>query len=126
MKLSSSYICLNEVRFHARHGVMPQERDTGGDFIVTLRAKYDFTKALGSDNVEDTLNYADIFGIINKVMQEPSCLIEHVAGRIGECIFKAMPDIESLDITLKKLNPPIGADLDSAAVELHLINDKTF
>ena len=37
-----------------------------------------------------------------------------------------MPEIESLDITVAKANPPMGADLDSASVELHLINDKTF
>ena len=37
-----------------------------------------------------------------------------------------MPEVEAIDITLAKTNPPMGADLDSAAVELHLINDKTF
>ena len=79
-----------------------------------------------SDNVDDTLNYAEIFEIINKEMQKPSCLLENVAGRIGKSIFEAMPEIESLDITVAKANPPMGADLDSASVELHLINDKTF
>ena len=66
MKLSSSYISLNRLRFHARHGVLPQERATGGEFIVSVRAKYLFDKALESDNVDDTINYAEIFEIINK------------------------------------------------------------
>lgn len=126
MKLSSSYISLNRLRFHARHGVLPQERATGGDFIVSVRAKYLFDKALESDNVDDTINYAEIFEIINKEMLTPSCLLEHLAGRIGRSIFNRMPMIESLDITVEKTNPPMGADSDGAAVELHLINDKTF
>lgn len=126
MKLSSSYVCLNKVRFHANHGVLPQERTTGGEFVVSLRAKYLFEKAIESDNVEDTLNYAELFDIINKEMQKPSCLLEHVAGRIGKSIFKAMPMVEAIDITVEKINPPMGADVDSSAVELHLINDKTF
>ena len=126
MKLSSSYISLNRLRFHARHGVLPQERATGGEFIVSVRAKYLFDKALESDNVDDTINYAEIFEIINKEMLTPSCLLEHLAGRIGRCIFNRMPSIESLDITVEKTNPPMGADSDGAAVELHLINDKTF
>lgn len=126
MKLSSSYISLNRLRFHARHGVLPQEWATGGEFIVSVRAKYLFDKALESDNVDDTINYAEIFEIINKEMLTPSCLLEHLAGRIGRSIFNRMPMIESLDITVEKTNPPMGADSDGAAVELHLINDKTF
>ena len=126
MKLSSSYISLNRLRFHARHGVLPQERATGGEFIVSVRAKYLFNKALESDNVDDTINYAEIFEIINKEMLTPSCLLEHLAGRIGRSIFNRMPMIESLDITVEKPTPPMGADSDGAAVELHLINDKTF
>lgn len=126
MKLSSSYISLNRLRFHARHGVLPQERATGGEFIVSVRAKYLFDKALESDNVDDTINYAEIFEIINKEMLTPSCLLEHLAGRIGRSIFNRMPMIESLDITVEKTNPPMGADSDGTAVELHLINDKTF
>lgn len=126
MKLSSSYISLNRLRFHARHGVLPQERATGGEFIVSVRAKYLFDKALESDNVDDTINYAEIFEIVNKEMLTPSCLLEHLAGRIGRSIFNRMPMIESLDITVEKTNPPMGADSDGAAVELHLINDKTF
>lgn len=125
MKLTSGFICLNNLRFHARHGVMPQERATGGEFIVSIRAKYPIGRALESDNVTDTLNYAEIFEIINKEMQTPSCLLEHVAGRIGRSIFREMPLVESLDISLEKTNPPMGADISSASVELHLINDKT-
>ncbi len=126
MKLSSSYVCLNKVRFHANHGVLPQERTTGGEFVVSLRVKYLFEKAIESDNVEDTLNYAELFDIINKEMQKPSCLLEHVAGRIGKSIIETFPSIETIDITIDKTNPPMGADLASASVELHLINDKTF
>lgn len=126
MILSSSYICLNKLRFHARHGVLPQERATGGEFIVSIRAKYLFAKALESDNVDDTINYARIFEIINKEMLTPSCLIEHLAGRIGKSILESMPMIESIDVTVEKINPPMGADAESASVELHLINDKTF
>lgn len=125
-KLKSGYVCLKNLRFHARHGVLPQERATGGEFVVNIRAKYPLEKAVESDDVADTLNYAEMFEIINKEMLTPSCLLEHVAGRIGKSIFKAMPMVEAIDITVEKINPPMGADVDSSAVELHLINDKTF
>ena len=94
-------------------------------FSVSVRAKYDLDKAMATDNVEDTLNYAAIYGIITKEMQTPSHLLEHVAGRIAKSIFETCPQVEGLDIAIHKLNPPMGADLKSASVELHLINDKT-
>ena len=119
-------MCLNGLRFHAYHGVLPQERVTGGEYVVSIRAGYLFDKAMQSDDVADTLNYAEMFKIINKEMQTPSCLLEHVAGRIGGSILEKMPMITTLDVTLEKLNPPMGADISSASVELHLINDKTF
>ncbi len=125
MKLSSSYICLNRIRFHAFHGVLPQERITGGEFIVSVRAKYNVEKAMESDDVNDTINYARIFEIINKKMQEPSCLLENLAGRIGKGILAELPEIEELDISVEKTNPPMAGDIGCAVVELHLINDKT-
>ncbi len=126
MKLKTSHISLNRIHFHAYHGVDPQERVIGGEFVVSVRAKYDVSKAMESDDVGDTINYARIYEIIDKKMQEPSCLLENLAGRIGKGIFAELPEIEELDVRVEKQNPPIGGEIDCSAVELHLINDKTF
>lgn len=125
MKVSSSYICLENMRFHAFHGVLPQERKTGNDYVVSLRAKYDISQAMASDLVDDTLNYAQVYEIVAREMREPSLLLEHVAGRIGKSLFAAFPSIEEMSLKVVKLNPPMGADSDGAGVEVHLINDKT-
>ncbi len=113
------------LRFHARHGVMEQERTTGGEFVVDVSVQYDVTAAVLSDHVEDTLNYAEIYEIINREMQTPSNLLEHLAGRIGGSMMEAFPQVEDIIITVTKKNPPLGAQLDGASVTLHLINDKT-
>ena len=46
MNLRQSYILLQDLKFHAFHGVLPQERKTGNDYLVSLRIKYDVTNAL--------------------------------------------------------------------------------
>lgn len=125
MTLTESYIYLDNLRFHSRHGVAPQERVTGGDFIVSLRVGYDFGRALETDDVADTLNYADIYNNVRAQMDVPSRLLEHAAGRIAKSLFGSFPAIRSLHLKLTKCNPPMGADCDGAGVELHLINDKT-
>ncbi len=125
MKLQSGYIYLRGVRFHAFHGVMPQERAVGADFAVDLRIGYDVSRAMRSDEVEDTLNYAEVYAVVKREMAQPSQLLEHVAGRIAEALAAAFPAIRSVDLAVTKQNPPMGADSKGAGVEIHLINDKT-
>ncbi len=125
MKVESSYIVLKELRFHAFHGVMPQENKLGADFLVTLRLGYDISKAMQTDEVGDTLNYAEVYAVAKQEMEQPSALLEHVAGRIGKSLFERFPGISNIDLSLTKLNPPMGADCEGAGVELHLINNKT-
>lgn len=120
MQLESSYINLLGLRFHAFHGVMAQEQLVGNDYLLDVRVRYDLSKAMLSDDVNDTLNYATVYEMIRQEMQIPSCLLEHVAYRIGNRLMTTFPQIESIDIHLTKKNPPVGADGDGAMIELHL------
>ncbi|MBR1688036.1 MAG: dihydroneopterin aldolase [Prevotella sp.] len=125
MQLTSSYIYLNEVRFHAFHGVMPQEKVVGADFVVDLRVGYDLSQAMQTDNVADTLSYAAVYEVVRREMEQPSDLLERVAARIADAIGVAFAGVTSIDLRLTKVNPPMGAACAGAGVELHLINDKT-
>ena len=112
MKLMSSKIYLRNVRFHAFHGVLPQEGIVGNDYLVNLVVDYDFSSAMKTDDLRGTLNYAE--------------LLEHVAGRIAHRLFSDFPEIQKLQLSITKVNPPMGADSDGAGVEVVLTNDKTY
>jgi dihydroneopterin aldolase len=116
MHLTESYICLHEVRFYAFHGVMPQERSVGGEFLVSVKVGYPLEKAMSSDDVADTLNYAALYELVKKEMMQPSSLLEHVMGRIVEAIEKAFPEVTSVEVKIKKVNPPMGSDCKGAEV----------
>jgi len=116
MHLTESYICLHEVRFYAFHGVMPQERSVGGEFLVSVKVGYPLEKAMSSDDVADTLNYAELYELVKKEMMQPSSLLEHVMGRIVEAIEKAFPEVASVEVKIKKVNPPMGSDCKGAEV----------
>lgn len=124
MQLSTSYIRLDDVRLHGFHGVMPQERKVGADFIVSLRVGFNIAKAMETDDVCDTLNYATLYNKVKTEMLKPSKLLEHVAGRIAIAIENAFPEVYSIDLTITKVNPPMGADCQGASVEVHFIKDK--
>ena len=106
------------MRFHAFHGVLEQERLTGNDYEVTIRIGVDLSAAAESDNVADTVNYATIYNKVALVMQTPSRLIENVAHRIAKEVFDISDDIASAVITVRKKNPPMGADCLGAEVEM--------
>ena len=118
VKSEEAFVFLRNVRFHAFHGVMAQERQVGGDFLLTLRVGYPLARAMESDNVADTLNYAMLFDLAKREMDVPSQLLEHVAGRIVKAITTAFPEVTSIDLELTKQNPPMGADCDGAGIFL--------
>lgn len=123
MKLTTGKIFINDMRFHARHGVLPQERLTGGEFIVAVEAACQLDKAAMTDNVDDTISYADIYNKVREEMQQPSQLLENICWRIGERLLKDLPAIQELTVRVTKENPPMGADCKGAGVQLHWIND---
>ena len=125
MELTSTYILLQGLQYHAFIGVGEQEQVVGNDYVLDLRLGYPFTTAMESDAVDDTLNYADVFNVVSEVMKQPSKLLEAAAGKIVKELCARYKRLESIDLKLVKRNPPMGADCDSTGVELHLINDKT-
>ncbi len=126
MKLMSSKIYLRNVRFHAFHGVLPQEGIVGNDYLVNLVVDYDFSSAMKTDELQGTLNYAEVYQKVREEMAVPSKLLEHVAGRIAHRLFSDFPEIQKLQLSITKVNPPMGADSDGAGVEVVLTNDKTY
>lgn len=123
MNINSSYIYLENILFFAHHGVAAQETIVGNKFYINLRLKVDFTHAITTDVVENTVSYADVYAILKEEMEIPSKLLEHVCGRIVERLFREFPAIEEIEIKLSKRNPPMGADIDSAGVEMYCTKD---
>ena len=77
MKIQSGEIILQNLRFHAFHGVMPQERFVGNDYVLNLRISYPLAAAATSDKVADTLNYADVYAFVAEEMKQPSALVDY-------------------------------------------------
>jgi dihydroneopterin aldolase len=126
MQCSDSVVSIDRVRLYAFHGVLPQERRVGGWFVVTLRVHYyNILRACETDEVADTLNYADLLTIVRREMAQSSRLLEHVAARMAQSVFDRYPEANAIDVSVTKENPPMGSAMAGAGIELHLINNKT-
>jgi dihydroneopterin aldolase len=120
-----SNIFIRNLRLYAFHGVMRQERKVGGWYVVSLRVHYYILRAMETDDVANTISYADLCELVKREMAQPAQLLESVAGRIAHAVIESYPEVASVDITLTKENPPMGVNCEGAGVELHLINNKT-
>ncbi len=106
------------MKFHAYHGCLDFEKRDGNTFLVTVEMELDTNLAGKTDNLEDTLNYQEVYDVVKREMDVPSNLIEHVVKRIQNALVKEFPLIKSLKARLSKLNPPLGGEVEAVSIEL--------
>ena len=112
-------IVLECMRFYGFHGVNPEERVLGQEYLVDLAVEMDLTQAGASDRLEDTISYAHIYRAVRDVMEgEPRNLLEAAAQSVADRILSDFP-VDSVSIRVKKPHPPIrGSVIENATVEI--------
>ena len=118
MKISEYNIELRGIHLYAHHGVMPQERRVGAWFTIDCTLTIGNHECIHSDNIENTISYADVYERIKNEMCTPSNLLENVGKRILERLFEQFATIEAAEITICKDTPPMGGDRLNACVTL--------
>lgn len=106
------------MRFFARHGVYPQERAEGNEFVVDFHGEADLDRASVTDALEDTIDYQVIYSVIAQEMEVPSALLEHVAGRILRRLRAEVPRLLHAAVTISKTNPPLPGPVAASKVTL--------
>ena len=112
-------IVLEGMRFYGFHGVNPEERVLGQEYLVDLAVEMDLTQAGASDRLEDTISYAHIYRAVRDVMEgEPRNLLEAAAQSVADRILSDFP-VDSVSIRVNKPHPPIrGSVIENATVEI--------
>ena len=86
---------------------------------MDFRGEIDLYKAAESDNLNDTVNYGDIYEIVSYEMSIPSELLENVAGRIVKEIEKRFPQFVSFSVRVSKRKPPVDGVAQWSRVTLY-------
>lgn len=110
---------LEGMEFKAYHGCLEQEKVRGNQFVVDFEGELDLSAAAESDNLNDTLNYADIYEIVAYEMSIPSELLENVAGRIVKAIEKSFPQLVRFSVRVSKKRPPVEGVTQWSRVTLY-------
>lgn len=113
-----SYILLENIKIFAYHGVLDQEKKEGNLFQLDLKLRVDNVKAFSSDELDDTIDYSKVYKVMKDEMDKPSKLLEHVAYRIVRCLKDSFTQIQSVELKITKIVPPIIGYTGSSSVLL--------
>jgi dihydroneopterin aldolase len=115
----SDQIRVTGIKAFGYHGVLPHEATEGQDFIVDLLITLDLRAVSLSDDLQETINYADLAQIAHdNIVGERVQLIERLAGRIAEEISSEYSQITSVSVTVHKPHAPVTVDFEDISVTI--------
>ena len=114
-------IKVTNIKVYAYHGCLDEEGKIGSDYRVDVMVNANLQPSAYSDHLADTIDYVHVNRIVKEEMGIRSKLLEHVAKRIIDRIFKEIPIAAQATVAVSKLNPPIGGDVESVTIEMTLL-----
>ncbi|MFD0674789.1 dihydroneopterin aldolase [Cohnella sp. GCM10027633] len=110
---------LKRMVFFGYHGVIPEENRLGQKYYVDLDMRLDLDKAARSDDVNDTVNYAEVHALVKAIVEGPHVkLIETLAQKIASALLGTYTSIIEATVSVTKPNPPFDITFDGVTVEL--------
>lgn len=109
---------LQKIILHAYHGIYEGEAKVGSDYEVNLSVSYDEGKS-NFDSINATINYAELFEIVQHRMKAPTPLLEKVAEGIIRKIKHRYSYAKEIVISIYKLQPPIQGFQGKVGITMH-------
>lgn len=117
----SGHIRIRNLALYARHGVLDAEREIGQRFYVDVMIAADLSAAAASDDLADTISYADVIETVTKAFTErPERLLERLADRLARVVLDTYPRADAVEIAIRKPGAPIAAVFDHVEVSIRL------
>jgi len=104
------YVALNNIRINGFHGAYPEEKILGNEFVVNIKA--------GSHNEEYFMDYVELKNSVQVAFSEPKEYLEEIQLIIETRLRARWPELNYLMISIKKMNPPMDARVESSEVIL--------
>ncbi|NNF04477.1 MAG: dihydroneopterin aldolase [Rhodothermales bacterium] len=106
---------LSNAVFYAHHGVMKEEHRIGGRYEVDVAMDLNFEDAALTDDLRKTVDYERVYRRIREIVTENKFyLIERLAYLIAGAVLDDADVLESVEVTVRKANPPVGGPCDCA------------
>ncbi len=111
-------LILSSIRFHGRHGVLPEERAVGWAFEADVELECDLSAAAQSDRLAEGIDYSAVRSAVLEVAFGPSCrLIEALAERMAAHLLGRFP-VVGVTVRVRKITPSGMPETAWAGVEI--------
>ena len=120
-------IYIRDLEFIGYHGVFEEEKKLGQKFIFDIECELNYKKAMFSDEMTDSISYADIAEVVVKTATTNTFnLLERLAGEILKNIFTEFPQIENINLKINKPGAPIKYHFEKCGVEVKLSREEFY
>lgn len=109
-------INLNAAEFFAYHGYYPEEQLLGSRFLVDISVSFLPAADLAKDELQNTVNYEQLYNIASDEMNITRKLIETVAKAIADAIKQKFPFVKNTRVSIQKMNPPLKGKVGYSSV----------
>ncbi len=112
-------ITIKGLNLFAYHGVNPEEKEKGQNFILDIDYYLDSSVSCLTDEIDQTVSYAKVVKCVRRVFTSRKYnLIERAAQVVAEAIISEFEPVIRVDVTLKKPEAPVNADFEYMAVTI--------
>jgi dihydroneopterin aldolase len=111
-------ISLHGAEFFAYHGFYPEEQKLGTKFIVDVEVDFTPVSSLNDDKIGNTVDYEQVYSVIDDQMKITHKLIETVAQAIADKIKERFAFVDHIRVSIKKMNPPLRGKVDYSRIEI--------
>jgi 7,8-dihydroneopterin aldolase/epimerase/oxygenase len=116
--LERDRIRLRGLEYYGYHGVMDEEKSLGQRFLIDVDLYKDLRQAGESDQVNDTINYAEVYLKIKAIVTEERYqLIEKLAQRIADQVLYKF-SANAIRVEVHKPQAPIPGVFEDISVEI--------
>lgn len=111
-------IQVNNIKLYAYHGCLEEEAKIGSWYRVDVEVEADLSKSSQTDELLDTVDYVHLNHVVKEEMAIRSKLLEEVAKRILNRFFIELDMVNKATVSVAKINPPIGGNVQEVVVIL--------
>lgn len=113
-------IQLRSLRLLCHVGVTEAERAAAQPLELDLDLHVGLTAAAASDDVADTVDYGEVaLAVVAAVQASEHALLERAATVAADAALAVDDRADAVTVTVRKLRPPIPADVGTAGVSVH-------
>ncbi len=110
-------ISLDKLVFSGYHGLYAEEKKLGNTYIVDVLIDFTAKKSI-IDNLEQTIDYVQVYALIKKWMEIPTSLLETLVGNMADDILKEQLLAEKVMVKITKQHLPIAEFEGTASVSI--------